>query len=88
MLVRLGQVTQDRLTSFDQIEKAGQASQDRIISLGNIEKVSKVTGCIKKNVPLCFLYILAPIKATEMFFIWEDRGNPAVRFEYKTNSEP
>ena len=45
------------------------------------------TGCIKKNAPLCFLYISAPIKATEIVFIWEDRGDPTVRFEYKTNSE-
>ena len=41
----------------------------------------------KKNAPLCFLYISAPIKATEIVFIWEDRGDPTVRFEYKTNSE-
>ena len=45
------------------------------------------TGCIKKNAPLYFLYISAPIKATEIVFIWEDRGDPTVRFEYKTNSE-
>ena len=27
------------------------------------------------------------MKAAEKVFIWEDRGDPAVRFEYKTNSE-
>ena len=41
----------------------------------------------QKNGPLCFLYISAPIKATEIVFIWEDRGDPIVHFEYKTNSE-
>ena len=40
-----------------------------------------------KNVPLCFLYISAPIKATEIVFIWNDRGDPIVHFEYKTDSE-
>ena len=34
----------------------------------------------KKNAPLYFLYISAPIKATEIF-IWEDRGDPTVCFE-------
>ena len=37
--------------------------------------------------PICFLHISAAIKATEIVFIWEDRGDPTVRFEYKTNSE-
>ena len=37
--------------------------------------------------PLYFLYISAPIKATEIVFIVEDRGDPIVRFEYKTNSK-
>ena len=41
----------------------------------------------QKNGPLCFLYISAPIKATEIVFIWKDRGDSTVRFEYKTNSE-
>ena len=41
----------------------------------------------KKNAPLCFLYILAPIKATEIVFIWEETADPAVCFEYKTDSE-
>ena len=45
------------------------------------------TGCIKKNAPLCFLYISAAIKGKEIVFIWEDRGDLSVRFEYKTNSE-
>ena len=45
------------------------------------------TGCIKKNAPLYFLYISASLKATEIVFIWEDSGDPTVRFEYKTNSE-
>ena len=36
---------------------------------------------------LCFFYILAPIKATEIVFIWEDRRDPTVCFEYKTDSE-
>ena len=45
------------------------------------------TGCIKQNAPVCFLYISAPIKATEIVFIWDDRGDPVVRFEYKTDSE-
>ena len=41
----------------------------------------------KKNAPLYFLYISATIKATEIVFIVEDRGDPIVRFEYKTNSK-
>ena len=41
----------------------------------------------KRNAPLCFLYISAPIKGTEIVFIWEDREDLSVRFEYKTNSE-
>ena len=41
----------------------------------------------KKNTPLCFLYISASIKAAEIFFIWEDRGDPTVSFEYKTDSD-
>ena len=52
-----------------------------------IIKILSSTGCIKKNAPLCFLYISAPIKATEIVFIWKDRGYPTVPFEYKTNSE-
>ena len=27
------------------------------------------------------------MKATEIVFIWEDRRDPTVRFEYKTDSE-
>ena len=41
----------------------------------------------QKNQQVCFLYISAPIKATEMVFIWEDRGDPTVCFKYKTYSE-
>ena len=36
---------------------------------------------------LCFFYILAPIKATDIVFIWEDRRDTTVCFEYKTDSE-
>ena len=45
------------------------------------------TGRIKKNAPLCFLYISAPIKATEIVFIWEEIRDSTVCFEYKTDSE-
>ena len=45
------------------------------------------TGCIKKNAPLCFLYISNPIKATEIVFILEDRGDLSVCFKYKMSSE-
>ena len=41
----------------------------------------------KENEPLCFLYISAPIKATEMVLILEDRGDPTLHFEYQTDSE-
>ena len=34
----------------------------------------------KKNATLCFLYISAPIKATEIVFIWEDRGDKCLHF--------
>ena len=44
------------------------------------------TGCIKKCATL-FLDISAPIKAKEIVFIWEDKRDPIVRFEYKTDSE-
>ena len=37
----------------------------------------------KKNAPIYFLYISAPIKATEIVFIWEDRGDPIVRLNTK-----
>ena len=33
------------------------------------------------------LYYSACEKATAMVFIWDDRGYPAVRFEYKMASE-
>ena len=51
------------------------------------EKTCTLHGVSKKNAPLYFLYFSAPIKATELVFIWEERGDPIVRFEYKTNSE-
>ena len=42
----------------------------------------------KKNEQLCFLYsISAPIKATEMVFIWKDKIDSIVRFEYKMDLE-
>ena len=40
-----------------------------------------------KNAPLCFLYISAPTKATEMIVLWEDRGDPTVWFVYKMDSD-
>ena len=40
---------------------------------------------VYKNEPLC--YISAPIKATEMVFIWKDKIDPTVRFEYKMDLE-
>ena len=45
------------------------------------------TGCSKKNAPHCFLYISAPIKATEIVFVWEEKGHPTARFVYKIESE-
>ena len=33
--------------------------------------------------PLSFLFVSAPIKATEMVFIWEDRRDPAAHFDTK-----
>ena len=39
------------------------------IRLKAIECRATGTGCIKKNAPLCFLYISAPIKAAEIVFI-------------------
>ena len=44
------------------------------------------TGCLKKLAVLFSLF-MAPIKATEMVFIRENRGDPAVHCEYNTNSE-
>ena len=40
-----------------------------------------------QNTAFWWLYYSACKKATAMFFIWGDRGYPAVRFEYKTASE-
>ena len=50
-------------------------------------QVCQFIGCKKENGPLCFLYILVPTKATEMKFIWKDRGYPIFRFEYEMDSE-
>ena len=40
-----------------------------------------------QNTIFLLLYYSACKKATSMDFLWDDRGYPAVRFEYKTASE-
>ena len=42
---------------------------------------------LPKNAQVCFLYISAAIKHTEIVFILEDRRDHTVAFEYKTDSE-
>ena len=34
-----------------------------------------------------FVFFISLLKATENVFIWKDRGDPTVRFKYKTESE-
>ena len=41
----------------------------------------------KKNEQFYFIHISVLIKATEMVFIWEDKGYPIVCFVYKMKSE-